>query len=147
MSKRTKKVGSSGRLGVRYGVRVRKRIADIEAVAKGRHECPKCKAVAMSRTANGIWFCNHCGAILASSSYMPTKPVAVRREVAAVLAEAEAKEAAKKEAPKKKKEAEPEAEEEEIKREPEPEELPPEKPKKKPEELKSEKPRKRKKKE
>lgn len=128
MSKRTKKVGSSGRFGVRYGVTVRKRIADIEAVAKGRHECPKCKAVAMSRKANGIWFCNHCGAILASSSYMPTKPVVVRREVAEVLATAEAKEAAKKEGPKKK-EAEPEAEQEEIKREPEPEELLPEKPK------------------
>jgi large subunit ribosomal protein L37Ae len=144
MSKRTKKVGSSGRLGVRYGVTVRKRIADIEAVAKGRHECPKCKAVAMSRTANGIWFCNHCGAITASGSYMPTKPVAVRREVAAVLAEAEAKEAAKKEAPKKK-EAEPEVEQEEIKREPE--ELLPEKPKMKPKELKPEKPKKRKMKE
>jgi large subunit ribosomal protein L37Ae len=141
MSKRTKKVGSSGRFGVRYGVTVRKRIADIEAVAKGRHECPKCKAVAMSRTANGIWFCNHCGAILASSSYMPTKPVTVKREVAEVLAAAEAKEAAKKEAPKKK-EAEPEVEEEEIKREPEPEELLPEKPK-----ILPEKPKKRKKKE
>ena len=129
MSKRTKKVGSSGRLGVRYGVTVRKRIADIEAVAKGRHECPKCKAVAMSRKANGIWFCNHCGAILASSSYMPTKPVAVRREVAEVLAKAEAKEAAKKEGPKKK-EVEPEAEQEEMKPEPEPEELKPKKPKK-----------------
>jgi large subunit ribosomal protein L37Ae len=138
MSKRTKKVGSSGRLGVRYGVRVRKRIADVEREAKGRHECPKCKAVAMSRTANGIWLCNHCGAIIASSSYMPTKPVAVRREVSEVLAAAEAKEAAKKEAPKKK-EPEPEAEEEELIREPEPEELKSEKP--------TEKPKKRKKKE
>jgi large subunit ribosomal protein L37Ae len=146
MSKRTKKVGTSGRLGVRYGVTVRKKIADVEAVAKGRHECPKCMAVAMSRRANGIWFCNHCGAILASSSYMPTKPVAVKREVAEVLAAAEAKEAAKKEVPKKK-EAEPEVEEEEIKREPAPEELLPEKPKKKPEELKPDKPKKRKKKE
>jgi large subunit ribosomal protein L37Ae len=128
MSKRTKKVGSSGRLGVRYGVRIRKRIADIEAETKGRHECPKCMAAAMSRRANGIWFCNHCGTIIASSSYMPTKPVAVKREVADVLAIAEAKEAAKKEGPKKK---EVEPEQEEIIREPEPEELPPEKPKKK----------------
>ena len=129
MSKRTKKVGSSGRLGVRYGVRVRKRIADVEALAKGRHECPKCKAIAMSRTANGIWFCNHCRAVIASSSYMPTKPVAVRREVAEVLANAEAKEAAKKEAPKKK-EAAPEVEESEVLPRPAPEELKPEKPKK-----------------
>jgi len=94
MSKRTKKVGSAGRLGPRYGVRIRKRIADVEKESKGRHECPVCRAVAMSRTANGIWICNHCGANIASSSYMPTAPVSVRRELAEVLAKAEAKEVA-----------------------------------------------------
>lgn len=96
MSKRTKKVGTSGRLGARYGVRIRKRIADVELISKGRHECPKCKAIAMSRTANGIWICGHCGANIASSSYMPTPPAAVRRELAEVLAQAQAKEEAKK---------------------------------------------------
>jgi len=96
MSKRTKKVGTSGRLGARYGVRIRKRIADVELISKGRHECPRCKAVAMSRTANGIWICGHCGANIASSSYMPTPPAAVRRELAEVLAQAQAKEEAKK---------------------------------------------------
>ena len=93
MSKRTKKVGSSGRLGARYGVRIRKRIADIELQSKGRHECPKCKAVALARQASGIWYCRHCGAKMASSSYMPTPPAAVRRELAEVLAKAKAKEA------------------------------------------------------
>jgi large subunit ribosomal protein L37Ae len=92
MAKRTKKVGPAGRLGARYGVRIRKRIADIEVVSKGRHECPRCKVVAMARTANGIWVCRHCGAHMASSSYMPTPPVAVRRELAEVLAKAEGKE-------------------------------------------------------
>jgi len=92
MAKRTKKVGPAGRLGARYGVRIRKRIADIEVISKGRHECPRCKAVAMARTANGIWVCRHCGAHMASSSYMPTPPVAVRRELAEVLAKAEGKE-------------------------------------------------------
>ncbi len=93
MSKRTKKVGPAGRLGARYGVRIRKRIADVEVESKGRHECPKCRAVAMTRRANGIWACGHCGANIASSSYMPTPPVSVRRELAEVLAAAEAKEA------------------------------------------------------
>lgn len=92
MAKRTKKVGPAGRLGARYGVRIRKRIADIEVISKGRHECPRCKAVAMGRTANGIWLCRRCGAQMASSSYMPTPPVAVRRELAEVLAKAEGKE-------------------------------------------------------
>lgn len=114
MSKRTKKVGSSGRLGARYGVRVRKRIADVESVTRGRHECPRCKTVAMSRIANGIWLCSHCGANIASSSYMPTKPVAVRREIGEVLAEAESKEAEETE------ETVPEAEETEEMPAPEP---------------------------
>lgn len=92
MSKRTKKIGSVGRLGARYGVRIRKRIADVEAVSKGRHDCPKCRANAMTRNANGIWTCRKCGTRIASSSYMPTPPVAVRRELAEVLAKAEAKE-------------------------------------------------------
>lgn len=92
MSKRTKKVGPAGRLGARYGVRIRKRIADVEVESKGRHDCPKCKARALVRTANGIWECRKCGAKMASSSYMPTPKVAVRRELAEVLAKAEAKE-------------------------------------------------------
>jgi large subunit ribosomal protein L37Ae len=92
MSKRTKKVGTSGRFGPRYGVTVRKRIADVEAVSKGRHECRYCRAVALGRTASGIWVCRHCGAKMASGTYMPTPPVAVRRDVEEVLAEAEDRE-------------------------------------------------------
>lgn len=99
MSKKTKKVGSSGRLGARYGVRIRKRIADVEMVSKGRHECPKCMAVALGRTSSGIWVCRHCGAKIASSSYAPTPPAAVRREVAEVLAAVESKERAPEELP------------------------------------------------
>jgi large subunit ribosomal protein L37Ae len=91
MAKRTKKVGPAGRFGARYGVRIRKRIAEIEIQSKGRHECPKCKAVAVGRKASGIWNCRHCGMTFASGAYMPTPPVAVRREVAAAIAAAEAK--------------------------------------------------------
>ncbi len=94
MARKTKKVGSAGRLGARYGVRIRKRIADVEVVSKGRHACPKCKAVALGRTSNGIWVCRHCGAKIASSSYMPTPPAAIRRELAEVLAAVETKERA-----------------------------------------------------
>lgn len=99
MSKRTKKVGSSGRFGARYGVRVRKRVADVELQSKGRHECPKCKAIAVGRQASGIWECRHCGTKFASSSYMPTPPAAVRREVEEVLAIAKVKESGAEEMP------------------------------------------------
>lgn len=92
MARRTKKVGPAGRFGARYGVRIRRRIADVEIQSKGRHECPKCKAVAVGRKANGIWHCRHCGTTFASGSYLITPPAAIRREVAEVLAKAEAKE-------------------------------------------------------
>jgi len=94
MARKTKKVGPAGRLGARYGVRIRKRIADVEFESKGRHDCPKCKGRALVRKANGIWECRKCGSKMASSSYMPTPKVAVRRELAEVLAEAEAEERA-----------------------------------------------------
>ena len=81
MAKRTKKAGPAGRLGARYGVRVRRRIAEIESQGRGRHECPKCKSKAVSRTATGIWTCRHCGSKMASSAYNLTTPVAVKREV------------------------------------------------------------------
>lgn len=91
MARRTKKVGSAGRLGARYGVRIRKRIGDIERVSKVWHVCPKCKAAAVKRKANGIWKCRHCGAEMASSSYVLTPPVAVKREVSEAIAAAKAK--------------------------------------------------------
>ena len=100
MSKRTKKVGSAGRLGARYGVRIRRRHGDIEEQSKGSHESPSCKAVAMTRVANGIWVCRHCDAKYASSSYMPTPPASVKRELAEVLAAQKAKEEGLQEVPK-----------------------------------------------
>ena len=84
MAKRTKKVGSAGRLGSRYGVKIRRRIADIESQGRGRHECPKCKVKAVTRTSTGIWTCKHCGAKMASGAYNLTPPAAVKREVKAV---------------------------------------------------------------
>ena len=81
MAKRTKKAGPAGRLGARYGVRVRRRIAEIEAQGRRRHECPKCRSKAVTRTGTGIWTCRHCGFRTASSAYNLTTPVAVKREV------------------------------------------------------------------
>ena len=89
MTRRTKKAGTAGRFGPRYGVTIRRRIAEVEAKSKGRHECPKCMAVAVTRKATGIWNCRHCGATFASGAYYLTQPVAVKRDVAKVHAQEE----------------------------------------------------------
>ncbi|UCE91268.1 MAG: 50S ribosomal protein L37Ae [Methanobacteriota archaeon] len=81
MAKRTKKVGSAGRLGARYGVKIRRRIADIESQGRKRHDCPKCRSKAVTRDSTGIWTCRHCGSKMASSAYSLTAPASVKREV------------------------------------------------------------------
>lgn len=66
---RTKKVGSAGRFGVRYGRTIRKKIADIEALYKGRHKCLNCKKISVKRNSYGIWECNKCNVKFAGKAY------------------------------------------------------------------------------
>jgi large subunit ribosomal protein L37Ae len=72
MSKRTKKVGSTGRYQARYGVRSRTRIRNVEIQQKINHLCPNCKYEKLKRTDTGIWQCKKCGAKIAGGSYIPT---------------------------------------------------------------------------
>lgn len=60
MTTRTKKVKSSGRYGVRYGARLRKRIREIDATSKTKHRCPRCRIVAVKKISVGIWKCRKC---------------------------------------------------------------------------------------
>jgi len=81
MSKRTKKVGSSGRLSCRYGVKARTMVREVESQQKIRHACPRCGQKAVQRTSTSIWECKKCGTVFAGGAYMPTTPagsVAVR---------------------------------------------------------------------
>lgn len=81
MGRGTKKVGPAGRLAARYGVRVRKRIRDVEVEKRKRQLCPRCQHRAVSRTSTGIWKCRHCAATYASGAYLFAIPTAVRREL------------------------------------------------------------------
>ncbi|MBI4167915.1 MAG: 50S ribosomal protein L37ae [Candidatus Aenigmarchaeota archaeon] len=71
MSKRTKRIGSAGRYGVRFGQKIRKMVSDIEAVQKGGHDCPSCIKSAVIRQASGIWECKACGCVFAGGAYNP----------------------------------------------------------------------------
>ena len=70
---RTKKVGPTGRLGPRYGVKVRELVADIERKLKQPHACPNCGALKLKRIGTSIWGCDRCGAKFAGGAYYPPR--------------------------------------------------------------------------
>lgn len=71
MGRRTKKVGSAGRFGARYGVSLRNRFAAVEKRRKASYDCPKCAHQAVKRKAAGIWRCRHCDLVFAGGAYVP----------------------------------------------------------------------------
>ncbi len=73
----TKKVGSSGRYGVRYGRKPKMAIKNIEAKQRKKQECPYCERSAIKRIASGIWKCNKCSAKFAGAAYSPKSSVKV----------------------------------------------------------------------
>ncbi|MBN1280899.1 MAG: 50S ribosomal protein L37Ae [Candidatus Thermoplasmatota archaeon] len=77
MSKRTKKVGSSGRYAARYGVKSRTMIREVESQQKQRHVCPQCGQNAVKRRSTSIWECRKCGNVFAGGAYIPVTPSGV----------------------------------------------------------------------
>jgi large subunit ribosomal protein L37Ae len=73
MSQGTKKVGSTGRFGPRYGVSVRRRVGSVEKKQKQKHECPSCSKINVKRVSTGIFMCSSCDYQFASGAYYPTK--------------------------------------------------------------------------
>ncbi len=71
---RTKKVGSTGRFGTRYGATIRKRVRKIDDSLKSRYECPSCGSVKVKRVSIGIWQCNFCGFRFTGGSWAPETP-------------------------------------------------------------------------
>ncbi len=67
--KKTKKVGSAGKFGPRYGRKIRKNIAEIEKSLKERKLCPYCMYKAVKREAAGIWKCRKCGRVFTGGAY------------------------------------------------------------------------------
>lgn len=67
----TKKIGSAGRYGVRYGTKVKNIIRDVEKKQKQKQECPYCERLALKRVASGIWHCRKCNSKFAGAAYSP----------------------------------------------------------------------------
>ena len=68
---RTKKVGSTGRFGARYGAKLRRRVLDIDNKRKEPTRCPACATRALKRKAVGLWVCKKCDLLFAGGAYVP----------------------------------------------------------------------------
>ena len=80
---RTKKVGPTRGLGVRYGSTVRKRYIKVVTEMKKPHRCPQCGLTRVKRTSVGVWKCGKCGFTFTGGAYVPaTKLGVVARRVA-----------------------------------------------------------------
>ncbi len=72
---RTKKVGTSGRFGVRYGSRTKKMVKTIEKEQKKKQICPYCERPTLKRIASGIWTCKKCKVKFAGAAYLPRSAI------------------------------------------------------------------------
>lgn len=68
----TKKVGTTGRFGNKYGSKVRHMVAKIEAASRAQHACPQCLRLTLDRMSAGIWKCKKCKVTIAGGAYQPT---------------------------------------------------------------------------
>jgi len=68
----TKKIGTTGRFGARYGIKIRRQTSSIEKNLKQRHRCPRCLHTSVVRVSTGIWECKRCGLRFAGGAYMPS---------------------------------------------------------------------------
>jgi len=66
----TKRVGSTGRFGSRYGTRTKKTVAALEKIQKQKQSCPLCERKSLKRAASGIWICKKCGGRIAGGAYL-----------------------------------------------------------------------------
>ncbi len=87
MARRTKKASSVGRFGPRYGVKIRRRILEVETVRKAPSTCPRCQGPNVRRQSSGVWRCRRCGLTFAGGAYKPVVTTSVKREVAPAAVE------------------------------------------------------------
>jgi len=69
MTKRTRKVGVTGKYGTRYGASLRKQIKKMEVTQHARYTCTFCGKDSVKRTAVGIWNCRSCKKTIAGGAW------------------------------------------------------------------------------
>jgi large subunit ribosomal protein L37Ae len=79
MSRRTKSVGSTGWMGPKYGIRIRRRVQEVDRAAKASYVCPKCSTMTVRRVGSGLFHCRRCERTFASDSYNFRPPPSIFR--------------------------------------------------------------------
>jgi large subunit ribosomal protein L37Ae len=79
MSKRTKKVKNTGWMGARYGIRIRRRVLEIDRARLADAACPRCSTVTVRRLSSGVFECRRCATQFASGAYLFTAPPPITR--------------------------------------------------------------------
>ena len=69
MPTKSKKTRAAGRLGARYGKRIRTKLVNVEDKQRVKQKCPYCKKLGVKRLSKGIWNCSKCGKKFASDTY------------------------------------------------------------------------------
>jgi len=69
MPSKSKKTRAAGRFGVRYGKRVRSKLAAVEDKQRIKQKCPFCSKLGVKRLSKGIWHCKKCNKKFASDTY------------------------------------------------------------------------------
>ena len=65
----TKKVGSTGRFGSRYGRKIRSKVLEVEKKQRIKQKCPYCLKTSVKRLSKGIWYCNKCHSKFTGRAY------------------------------------------------------------------------------
>ncbi|GAV30332.1 hypothetical protein PMKS-003843 [Pichia membranifaciens] len=68
-AKRTKKVGITGKYGIRYGSSLRRQCKKLEIQQHSRYDCSFCGKKSVKRDATGIWTCKSCKKSVAGGAY------------------------------------------------------------------------------
>ncbi|PNY29902.1 60S ribosomal protein L43, partial [Tolypocladium capitatum] len=76
MTKRTKKVGVTGKYGTRYGASLRKQVKKMEITQHAKYVCTFCGKTTVRRHSTGIWNCKSCKRTIAGGAYVVATPAA-----------------------------------------------------------------------
>merc|ERR1712228_378936 len=77
MTKRTQKVGITGKYATRYGASLRKTVKKMEVSQHATYTCPFCGKCALKRQVVGIWHCKGCRKTIAGGAWVHSTTAAV----------------------------------------------------------------------